>query len=142
MPTPCDSICFRNPRGDLLVSHSNRVSLIKLETYWTRVFDYYGVTDSTTDKSLFQVAADDVSLYSEAVIQVDENIKRLVDITQESIINQIINGKVPELKQDFVNEVIQNVLDVESVSFHISKTTSAINSQSEIKIADMQQNEM
>jgi hypothetical protein len=68
MPTPCDSICFRNPRGDLLVSHSNRVSLIKLETYWTRVLDYYGVTDSTTDNTLFKVAADDASLYSEAVI--------------------------------------------------------------------------
>lgn len=44
------------------------MSLIKLETYWTRILDYYGVTDSTTDKSLIQVAADDASLYSEAVI--------------------------------------------------------------------------
>lgn len=49
MPTPIDSICFLNPRGDLLVSHSNRVSLIKLETYWTRIFDYNGITNSSED---------------------------------------------------------------------------------------------
>lgn len=43
-PGPIDSIVFLNQEGDLLVSHEQRLSLVKLETYWTKVFDYYGVT--------------------------------------------------------------------------------------------------
>lgn len=65
MPTRIDSICFMNSRGDLLVSHSNRVSLIKLETYWTRIFDYNGITNSSEDGSLKKAAEEDISLYSE-----------------------------------------------------------------------------
>jgi hypothetical protein len=87
MPHKIDSICFQNPKGDLLVSHENRVSLIKLETYWTRIFDYFGVTDSTTDESLAQVAAEDVSLYSEAVIIMTEQYPRQIRAKNESTFN-------------------------------------------------------
>jgi len=51
-PTKVDSICFLNPRGDLLVSHATKVSQIKFTAYWNKVFDYYGITDSKLDGEL------------------------------------------------------------------------------------------
>lgn len=49
-PTAIDSVCFLNSRGDLIVSHAKRVSTIKFETYWTKTFDYFGVTTSKYDE--------------------------------------------------------------------------------------------
>ena len=43
-PHPIDSVCFLNTRGDLLVSHEERISVIKFDTYWTKSFDHFGLT--------------------------------------------------------------------------------------------------
>ena len=45
-PHPVDSVCFLNTSGDLLVSHEERISVIKFETYWTKSFDHFGITKS------------------------------------------------------------------------------------------------
>lgn len=45
-PHPVDSVCFLNTKGDLLVSHEERISVIKFETYWTKSFDHFGITTS------------------------------------------------------------------------------------------------
>jgi len=60
-PNTVDSICFLNERGDLLVSHDTRLSHIKFEAYWTRIFDYYGITN--TNERDFE-HADEHSVYS------------------------------------------------------------------------------
>lgn len=65
-PTPIDSVCFLNERGDLLVSHAKRVSYIKFTTYWSKVFDYYGITVAKDDEELAQKAKDDESLFCDA----------------------------------------------------------------------------
>jgi len=52
LPTSVESVCFLNKNGDLLISHASRVSRLRFETYWTKVFDYFGVTNSKTDESL------------------------------------------------------------------------------------------
>jgi len=39
LPDHIDSICFINPEGDLLVSHSKRISLIKYEKYYSNTFE-------------------------------------------------------------------------------------------------------
>lgn len=50
-PHPIDSVCFLNTRGDLLVSHEERISVIKFETYWTKSFDHFGLTKNGQHKS-------------------------------------------------------------------------------------------
>jgi WD40 repeat protein len=52
-PSRVDCVCFLNAKGDLLVSHAKRISLIKFTTYWTKVFDYYGITCSKEDEDLY-----------------------------------------------------------------------------------------
>ena len=44
-PHPVDSVCFLNERGDILVSHVQRISKVKYETYWTSSFTNFGFTD-------------------------------------------------------------------------------------------------
>lgn len=39
-PQRIDSVCFLNAKGDLLVSHDKRVSLINIERYRTKTFEY------------------------------------------------------------------------------------------------------
>jgi WD40 repeat protein len=43
-PHPIDSVCFLNEKGDILVSHVQRISLIRFDTYWTSSFTHYGFT--------------------------------------------------------------------------------------------------
>lgn len=51
-PTKIDSIAFLNSAGDILVSHAERVSKILLAEYWTKTFDYYGITKSSENPAL------------------------------------------------------------------------------------------
>ena len=46
-PTPIDSACFLNSNGDLLISHVERISLIKFESYWNTTFTHFGLTKTT-----------------------------------------------------------------------------------------------
>lgn len=78
------------------MSHSNRVSLIKLETYWTRIFDYYGITSSSEDETLQKAAEDDISLYSEAGFLMDIENPRKIKADSELTFNQILSGKLYE----------------------------------------------
>jgi len=41
------------------------VSHLKFKAYWTKIFDYYGITNSKEDENLHQAAADAISLYSD-----------------------------------------------------------------------------
>lgn len=55
-PNPVDSVCFLKKRGDILVAHEKRVSVIKLTTYWTKTFDYFGITQSANNPVLKPIA--------------------------------------------------------------------------------------
>ena len=46
-PTPIDSVCFMNANGDILVSHVERISLIRFESYWNTTFTHFGITKPT-----------------------------------------------------------------------------------------------
>jgi len=39
-PHKVDSVCFFNSKGDILISHEQRVSMIKYSSYRTKVFNY------------------------------------------------------------------------------------------------------
>jgi hypothetical protein len=60
-----------------LVSHDKRISKINFETYWTKIFDYYGVT-AYEDRDFD--AKSDYSLYSDRkyVVQEVENVSRVI----------------------------------------------------------------
>lgn len=44
-PHPVDSVCFLNEKGDILVSHVHRISLVRFDTYWTSSFTHFGFTE-------------------------------------------------------------------------------------------------
>ena len=44
LPNPIQSVCFLNNEGDILISHASRISLLRFSSYWTKIFDYYGLT--------------------------------------------------------------------------------------------------
>lgn len=46
-PHAIDSVCFLNDHGDILVSHVQRISKIRFETYWTTSFTHFGITQIT-----------------------------------------------------------------------------------------------
>lgn len=48
-PHPIDSVCFLNEKGDILVSHVNRISVVRFETYWTSSFTHFGFTDMQSE---------------------------------------------------------------------------------------------
>ncbi len=56
LPDQIDSVCFLNDQGDLLVSHNQRISKIEFSAYWTKTFDYFGVTRSKDDPTLAPIA--------------------------------------------------------------------------------------
>lgn len=55
-PTKIDSVSFLNTRGDLLVAHAQRISVVHFQTYWTKTFDYFGLTQSSQDPELAPIA--------------------------------------------------------------------------------------
>ena len=73
LPNPVDSICFLNPGGDLLVSHDSRISHLHFKTYWTKVFDYFGITNSSSDEYFQNVDVDKTSLYSDGDFLYEED---------------------------------------------------------------------
>lgn len=46
-PHAIDSVCFLNTNGDILVSHVQRISKIRYDTYWTSTFTHFGFTNVT-----------------------------------------------------------------------------------------------
>ena len=48
-----------------MVSHSQRLSKIEFASYWTKTFDYYGVTKSKDDPSIAEVAAENESVFGD-----------------------------------------------------------------------------
>lgn len=64
-PGKIDSIAFLNSAGDLLVSHAQRISKIKMTEYWTKTFDYYGITKSSEDPALHKIAKEKASLFDD-----------------------------------------------------------------------------
>lgn len=67
-----------NDRGDLLVSHSKRISKIEFATYWTKIFDYYSVTKSKEDPSLAEITVE--SIFGDSDFIVEEEPARRVQI--------------------------------------------------------------
>lgn len=64
-PDKIDSITFLNSEGDLLVSHAQRISKIKMTEYWTKTFDYYGITKSSEEPTLYKTAKEKASLFDD-----------------------------------------------------------------------------
>ena len=72
-PTKVDSVCFLNSAGDLLISHAKRISCIKFTTYWSKVFDYYGITLSKEDPILSELAKENESLFCDPDFVVEDD---------------------------------------------------------------------
>lgn len=72
-PTKVDSACFLNSAGDLLISHAKRISCIKFTTYWSKVFDYYGITLSKEDPILSELAKENESLFCDPDFVVEDD---------------------------------------------------------------------
>lgn len=70
-PTPVDSVAFLNAQGDILVAHEQRVSVLKFETYWTKTFDYFNITESKNDPKLEQLAKEDESMFCDPNFKMD-----------------------------------------------------------------------
>lgn len=108
-PNPIDSVIFLNQAGDLLVSHESRISHIKFEAYWCKIFDYYGYTNKNTRDF---TPIEEQSVYSDADFVVGEDHPRRVTITSEEIFNSILNpatqvaakGLQKKLDLDKINE--------------------------------------
>lgn len=64
-PGLIDSVAFLNTAGDLLVSHAERISKIRIAEYWTKTFDYFGITRSADDPELAQIARDNASIFED-----------------------------------------------------------------------------
>lgn len=92
-PTPVDSICFLNARGDLLVSHAKRISQIKIQSYWTKTFDYYGVTCSREDEDLHQKGLDEQSLFCDPDFIVEQDLPKRQNVLTEETMRMLISGK-------------------------------------------------
>ena len=86
-----ESVCFLNTKGDILISHDKRISKINFETYWTKLFDYYGVTSAQNRE--FD-AKSDYSLYSDRDYVVEESEQVCRVITTEKQINAALNGSL------------------------------------------------
>lgn len=74
-------MCFLNAEGDLLVSHSQRISYIKFTAYWTKIFDYYGITVSREDEELNRIAQENASLFADSQFIVDDEPTKRVKVT-------------------------------------------------------------
>jgi len=81
-----------NTEGDLLVSHAQRISHIKFQTYWTKIFDYYGITKSKDDPILAELAKEDESLFCDSDFLVDDEPPKRVKIDDQVIMLQVLNG--------------------------------------------------
>ena len=55
-PTKIDSVSFLNQKGDLLIAHAQRISVIHFRTYWSKTFDYFGLTKASQDPELAPLA--------------------------------------------------------------------------------------
>lgn len=40
----------------MLVAHAQRISVLRFQTYWTKTFDYFGLTKSSQDPELAPIA--------------------------------------------------------------------------------------
>jgi WD40 repeat protein len=75
-PDQIDSVCFLNDKGDLMVSHSKRISKIEFGSYWTKIFDYYGITKSKDDPTLAEIAGESIFGDTDFIVE-DEPAKRV-----------------------------------------------------------------
>lgn len=75
-PDHIDSVCFLNDKGDLLVSHSKRISKIDFGTYWTKIFDYYNITRSKEDPSLAELVSESIFGDTDFIVE-EEPAKRV-----------------------------------------------------------------
>ena len=80
-PTSIDSVCFLNSKGDLLVSHANRISLIKVETYWTEVFDWYRIQNPINPGLVTQFTVEPTQM-------------RQIVVESEQVMDQILKNKM------------------------------------------------
>ena len=80
-PTSIDSVCFLSSRGDLLVSHANRISLIKVETYWTEVFDWYGIQNPINPGLVAQFTVEPTRM-------------RQIIVESEQVMDNILKNKI------------------------------------------------
>jgi hypothetical protein len=106
-PSRVDCVCFLNAKGDLLVSHAKRISLVKFTTYWTKVFDYYGVTCSQEDEELLQLGLDDESMFCDAEFVIEKELPRRVVIDSEDLMKIVISGKHQSAHNTEPDEVLQ-----------------------------------
>lgn len=72
-PNPVDSVCFLNIEGDILVSHSKRISHIKFTSYWTKIFDYYGISNKIDDPVLNEIRKENESILHDSNFVVEED---------------------------------------------------------------------
>lgn len=91
-PDQIDSVCFLNDKGDLLVSHSKRISKIEFRSYWTKTFDYFGVSKSSEDPELAEIAKQNESVFGDPDFIFEDDPPKRVTIKTQAQMVQVING--------------------------------------------------
>lgn len=91
-----DSACFLNGNGDLLISHSQRISLIKFETYWTKIFDHYGITKAEPTENSSQVDPDE----SDKEIVIEEVPPKRFAIDSNATMSAAFKGALQKKKDE------------------------------------------
>jgi hypothetical protein len=92
-PDRVDGACFVSKSGDLVVAHGQRVSVVTMRKYWSRVFDYYGITDSKEHPDF----EDQQSLYSDHDFKMGPE-----EITKVLVQNDIDLDKIFSLKPNVI----------------------------------------
>ena len=90
-PHPVDGVCFLNMKGDILVSHVERISHVKFETYWTSTFTQFGVTKLTDGIHIKYKAKDssiETELYDDFIV--DKAPPKRTRINDEEHLHQVL----------------------------------------------------
>ena len=93
-PDEIESLCFLNEDGDLLVSHSRRISKISFISYWSKVFDYFGITTAKEHPILSVLAKEEEGVFDDPDFRMEQQQPRMIKITSQVMMQKVLDGKV------------------------------------------------
>lgn len=83
-----------NEDGDLLVSHSRRISKISFISYWSKVFDYFGITTAKEHPILSVLAKEEEGVFDDPDFRMEQQQPRMIKITSQVMMQKVLDGKV------------------------------------------------
>ena len=105
-PHSVDGVCFLNCQGDILVSHVERISHIRFETYWTTTFTQFGtsqLTDEVHQEYKRTQASLETELYDDFIV--DKAPPKQTRIIDEYHMNQILRDNQDQQEQEERQEI-------------------------------------